>query len=216
METAQPGPKRSESEQGKHRFETFTDWARDTAQVITVPIARSLARLGFHANTVTILGALLTTGVAAVLATGQLRLGGILLLVVAPLDAIDGALARTVGQKSRFGAFLDSTLDRLCEAALLIGLTIHFLQAGAVTEVLLAFVSIVSGLMVSYTRTRAEALGFTCKVGVLTRLERTFVLAVGLILGWPTVALWVLAVGSSLTALQRILHVYLQSRREEA
>ncbi|HEC34583.1 MAG TPA: CDP-alcohol phosphatidyltransferase family protein [Chloroflexi bacterium] len=168
-----------------------------------------------HPNTLSLLGSLLSVGVAAVLTTGRLTLAGWLLVIVAPIDAFDGALARVTGQKSRFGAFLDSTLDRVSEAALLAGLATHYLRYGATTEVILAFVALVGSMMVSYTRARAEAAGFSCKIGVLTRLERTAVLAIGLILGWPTVALWVLAVGSSLTALQRVLHVYQQSRRAE-
>ena len=195
-------------------YESFTDWARDTAEVITVPVARFLARLGFHPNAVTVLGSVLTVGVAAVLATGRLALGGWLLAVVAPLDAVDGALARLIGQKSRFGAFLDSTLDRFSEAALLIGLAIHYLLQGAALEVVLAFVAMTGAMLVSYTRARAEALGFTCKVGALTRLERIVVLATGLILGWPTIALWLLAIGNTFTALHRLLHVYGQSRKE--
>ena len=198
----------------KPRFDTFTDWARDAAGVITTPIARFLARLGFRPNTVTLIGSLLNVVVGLVLSSGRLTLGGWLLAVVAPTDALDGALARAVGQKSRFGAFLDSTLDRVSEAALLLGLATHFARQGAITEVILAFVALTGATLVSYTRARAEGIGVPCKVGILTRLERAVVLAVGLILGQPTITLWVLAVGSSLTALQRMLHVYKQTRAD--
>lgn len=215
MEKAQVEKARLRRTTRKHYYETFTDWARDAAQVITVPVARILAGMDVHPNTLSLLGSLLSVGVAAVLTTGRLTLAGWLLVIVAPIDAFDGALARVTGQKSRFGAFLDSTLDRVSEAALLAGLATHYLRYGATTEVILAFVALVGSMMVSYTRARAEAAGFSCKIGVLTRLERTAVLAIGLILGRPTVALWVLAVGSSLTALQRVLHVYQQSRRAE-
>ncbi len=194
------------------RFETFTDWARDTAEVITVPVGRFLARLGLHPNTVTLLGTVLNIGVAVVLAMGHLRLGGILLAIIAPIDAVDGAMARAVGKKSLFGAFLDSTLDRVCEAALMMGLAIHYLRQGATTEILLILVALFGAVMVSYTRARAEAAGFSCKVGIMTRVERIIALAAGLILGLPTLALWVLAVGNTLTALQRILYVYRASR----
>ncbi|MBN1953426.1 MAG: CDP-alcohol phosphatidyltransferase family protein [Anaerolineae bacterium] len=184
--------------------------------MITVPIARFLARLGIHPNSVTVLGSLLSIGIGAILLNGNLALGGWLLAIVAPLDAVDGALARFVGQKSDFGAFLDSTLDRVSEAALLIGLAGHFLQQGATTAVILAIVTLFSSVMVSYTRARAESTGFSCKVGVFSRLERTVVLAAGLILGYATVALWVLAIGATFTALHRILHVYHQSRQQSA
>lgn len=207
---------RVEKRREKPHYDSFTDWARDAAQVVTVPAARFLAGLGFHPNTLTVLGFLLSVGVGVVLAAGRLALGGWLVAVVTPIDAVDGAVARLIGQKSRFGAFLDSTLDRFSEIALLSGLMIHYLLQGATTEVVLAFAALAGSIMVSYTRARAEALGFCCKVGLLTRLERMAVLAVGLIVGWPTVALWVLAVGSALTALHRILHVYRLSRQEES
>jgi CDP-diacylglycerol--glycerol-3-phosphate 3-phosphatidyltransferase len=216
VQKAQAEKSRMEKEQKKSRYETFTDWARETAQVITYPIGRFLGQLGIHPNTVTILGTGLNIGVAAVLASGRLTLGGWLLAIVAPVDAIDGALARVVGQKSRFGAFLDSTLDRVSEAALLFGILIHYLIQGATTEVILAFFATFGAVMVSYTRARAEAADFPCKVGLLTRVERAVVLAVGLILGQPTITLWVLAVGSTLTALHRILYVYAQSRKVES
>lgn len=198
----------------KPRYDSFTDWARDAARVITVPVARVLARLGFHPNTVTLLGFFLSVGVGVVLATGRLSLGGWLLAITAPIDAVDGALARLVGQKSRFGAFLDSTLDRFSEAALLVGLAAHYLGQGQPVEVILAFVALAGGTLVSYTRARAEALGFTCKVGLFSRLERVVLLAVGLILGFPSIALWVLAVGTLLTTVQRMVYVYRISRQE--
>ncbi|MBN1179274.1 MAG: CDP-alcohol phosphatidyltransferase family protein [Anaerolineae bacterium] len=194
------------------RYGSLTDWARHVARGVIDPVARFLAGLGIHPNTITLLGFALSVGVGGLLAAGRLTLGGWLLLVVAPIDAFDGALARFTGKKSRFGAFLDSTLDRLSDVALLAGLLVHFLSAAATTEVLLCLFAIVGGLMVSYTRARSEALGIDCKVGLFTRLERMVVLIVGLIAGWPTMTLWVLAVGTNLTALQRILHVYAASR----
>ncbi len=215
MEKAQADQARARGAGEHPPYESFTDWARDAAQVITVPVARFLAGLRIHPNTLTLLGCLLNVGVAAVLSTGRLSLGGWLLVIAAPLDALDGALARVMGQQSRFGAFLDSTLDRVSEAVLLFGLAAHFLQQGAALEVLLAFVALAGSMMVSYTRARAEGVGVSCKVGLLTRMERAAVLIIGLILGIPTVALWVLAVGSALTALHRVLYVYRRIREEE-
>jgi CDP-diacylglycerol--glycerol-3-phosphate 3-phosphatidyltransferase len=196
-------------------YETFTDWARATAQVITVPIAKFLGGLGIHPNVLTLVGALLCVGIGALLATGHLSLGGWLLLVVAPIDALDGALARTTGKRSAFGAFFDSTMDRFSESALLLGLGIHYLQLGAGREMLLSSGALVAAILVSYTRARAEANGFSCKVGLFTRLERTVVLAVGLAVGLATPALWILAVGATLTVLHRVLHVYAAYQREE-
>lgn len=198
----------AERAEKREAYETFTDWARATAQVITVPIARFLGGLGIHPNVLTLVGSLLCVGIGVLLATGHLSLGGWLLLVVAPIDALDGALARLSGKRCPFGAFFDSTMDRFSESALLIGLTIHYLQLGAGREMVLASIALVSAILVSYTRARAEANGFSCKVGLFTRLERTVVLAVGLALGLTTPALWVLAVGATFTVVHRVLHVY--------
>ncbi|MBE9472613.1 MAG: CDP-alcohol phosphatidyltransferase family protein [Chloroflexi bacterium] len=198
------------------RWDSFTDWARTQAGVILMPIARVMARLGIHPNTVTLVGFLLQVGVGVVFGLGHLVLGGWLLLVVAPVDALDGALARALDQKSLFGAFLDSTFDRLSDAALILGITVHYLRQGEHLEVVLLLISLVAALMVSYTRARAEALGFPCRVGLLTRLERIALIAALSAVGLPIVMIWALAVLSVFTVVQRILYVYAVSRREEA
>ncbi len=197
------------------RWDSFTDWARTQAGVILMPIARVMARLGIHPNTVTLVGFLLQVGVGVVFGLGHLVLGGWLLLVVAPVDALDGALARALDQKSLLGAFLDSTFDRLSDAALILGLTVHYLRQGEHLEVVLLLISLVAALMVSYTRARAEALGFPCRVGLLTRLERIVLIAALSAVGLPIVMIWALAVLSVFTVVQRILYVYAVSRREE-
>lgn len=204
----------AETAEKRETYETFTDWARATAQVVTVPIAKFLGGLGIHPNVLTLVGSLLCVGIGALLATGHLSLGGWLLMIVAPIDALDGALARTSGKRSPFGAFLDSTMDRFSESGLMLGLTIHYWQLGAGREMVLSSVALVAAILVSYTRARAEANGFSCKVGLFTRLERTVVLAVGLALGLTTPVLWILALGATLTVLQRVLHVYAAYQRE--
>ena len=93
----------------------FTDWLRKVSRGIIQPLATLLARLGISANAVTILGCLMNVGVAVVLATGRLRLGGVLLIAAAGIDGLDGSLARLNGRSTRFGAFLDSVLDRISE-----------------------------------------------------------------------------------------------------
>ena len=207
--------KRKAGGQGRGRWETLTDWARAQASVLTVPIARVMGRLGVHPNTVTILGLVLQMGVAIVFGLGYLRLGGCLLLIVAPIDALDGALARTLGKQSRFGAFLDSTLDRIADAVLILGLTAHYLQQGASLAVALLLISLVAAMLVSYVRARAEALGFSCKVGLLTRMERILLIGALSGLGLPLVMIWALAVLSVFTVFQRIVHIYTVSRLEE-
>jgi CDP-diacylglycerol--glycerol-3-phosphate 3-phosphatidyltransferase len=207
--------RRVKQKRQRGRWDTLTDWARTQAGVLLVPIARVMGRLGIHPNTITILGLLLQIGVGVMFGLGYVTLGGWVLLVVAPIDALDGALARALGKQSRFGAFLDSTLDRLSDAALILGLTVHHLRQGAHVEVGLLLTALVAAMMVSYTRARAEALGFPCKVGLLTRMERIILIGVLSGLGLPTVTVWALAVLSVFTVVQRILYVYGVSRREE-
>ncbi len=200
----------------RKRWDSFTDWARVQASVITMPIARAVGRLGIHPNTLTVIGLLLQTGVAVVFGLGHVRLGGWLLLVVAPVDALDGALARALGKQSRFGAFLDSTLDRIADAVLILGLTTHYLYQEAYITAALLLVSLVAVMMVSYIRARAEALGFPCKVGLLTRMERILLIAVLSGLGFPLLMAWALAVLSVFTVVQRMLYVYTVSVLQES
>jgi CDP-diacylglycerol--glycerol-3-phosphate 3-phosphatidyltransferase len=138
------------------------------------------------------------------------------LLIVAPVDAFDGALARALGKQSRFGAFLDSTLDRISDAALILGLLTHYMGQGAQLEIALLLISLVAAMTVSYIRARAEALGFCCKVGVLTRLERIVLIGVLSAIGLHSLMIWALAVLSAFTVVQRILHVYAVSLQEKA
>ena len=199
----------------RRRWDSLTDWARVQARGILMPIARVMGRLGIHPNTITLLGMLLQIGVAALFGLGHITLGGWLLLAVAPVDALDGALARALGKESRFGAFLDSTLDRVSDAALILGLAAHYIDQEAHLEVALLLTSLVAAMMVSYIRARAEAMGLPCKVGVLTRMERIILIGVLSAIGWPTVMIWALAVLSVFTVFQRIFYVYAVSRQED-
>ena len=171
-------------------------------------VAGVLDALGLTPNALTIIGLVLNLAVAAVLATGHLRVGGALVLVASLFDGLDGALARHTGKVSKFGSFFDSTLDRYAEAALFTGLVWYFTTIGARTEAVLAVVALFGSLAVSYTRARAEGLGLACSVGILTRAERIVVLSVGLVAGLPLITLWVLAILTHVTAIQRMVHVY--------
>lgn len=196
----------------RKRRKSLTEWARERTHWIIDPLAGLLSRLHVHPNTVTILGLMLNIGVGVLFAWGYLRIGGALLFLVAPLDALDGALARLVGQKSDFGAFLDSTFDRFSDAALVLGLTAYAFSRNRPLEIALLLVGLVAALMVSYTRARAEALGFSCKVGLLTRLERIALIILFTVLGLPRVLAWAFALLSAVTVVQRVLYVYAQSR----
>lgn len=157
---------------------------------------------------VTVLGFLLNVAVGAVLAMGYIALGGVLVLVVGLLDTFDGALARVTGKVSSFGAFLDSTLDRYSEAAVFLGLLIWYGRINDLQATLLIYAVVVGSLMVSYTRARAEGLGLRCEVGLLARPERIALLGLGLIVNQAVIVLWILAIFTNVTALQRILHVW--------
>jgi CDP-diacylglycerol--glycerol-3-phosphate 3-phosphatidyltransferase len=179
-------------------------WLREGSRGILESIARVLQATHISPNMLTVIGFVVALGVAAVLASGQLLLGGILMILAAVFDAFDGTLARVANRTSRFGAFLDSTLDRYSESVIFLGLLVYYLQAGIQTEAILVVVALMGSLMVSYTRARAEGLGLDIKSGLLTRVERVLILIAGLISGWMLVALWLLAILSNVTALQRI------------
>ena len=191
----------------------------DKAHRLAEPVGRVVAKTGIHPNAVTITGFLLIIGVAWLLAKGWFLLGGILVLVISCSDFIDGALARATGKATTFGALLDSSLDRYSEAVLLFGLLWFHAYAGAFTEVMLIFATLVGSLLVSYVRARAEGLGLFAEVGIMRRTLRVITLAVGLMLSPIHLALlvilWILAIATNLTALYRLFYVWRASRRAE-
>ncbi len=196
------------------RYETLTDWLRTQAKVITYPVARVLHQWGVHPNLVTLLGFLGCAGAAGVVAMGYARVGGVLLALAASLDAFDGALARFAGVDSRFGAFFDSTLDRLSDGAVILGILWWQLPTADPVMAPLLFLLLLGAVMVSYTRARAEGAGFSCKVGLLTRVPRVVLLTWGLISGWIFPMVIVMVVLSWFTVFQRILYVYRASRQD--
>ncbi len=194
-----------------------TDWARRNFKGILDPIAARLIRLGLKPNTMTLAGLGLNIVGAAFLSQGWMTTGGLLVLLAGPFDGLDGTMARQLGQPTKFGAFVDSVTDRWSEMLIFLGLLYYYLrldspEAGVAS--ILVFVAIMGSVMVSYTKARAEALGFDCNVGVLTRMERFLVLAPLLILRQPYIALWIIAVLANVTALQRALYVRQQARRQ--
>ena len=133
-----------------------TNLARKWGAILIQPVARFLAKLGLTPNTVTVLGFLLTAAVAVVLASGRTQLAGLLLIGTLAFDAVDGTMARLMGTTSRFGAFLDSTLDRWAEVVIYAALVWLFLKNGQDTGVLLANAAMATSLLVSYTRARGR------------------------------------------------------------
>ena len=179
------------------------------------PLARvglALHRLGVSANAVTLAGFALTLLAALFIADGRLQEGGLLLLISLPLDALDGAVARAAGRDSRFGGVLDSTLDRYADAAMFAALVYYFASLGQSEHLAPALLALVGSYGVSYVRARAGEAGIELREGLFTRFERVLVLLAALLIpGLLLPGLWLLALGSNLTALQRLWLVY---RRE--
>jgi CDP-diacylglycerol--glycerol-3-phosphate 3-phosphatidyltransferase len=167
--------------------------------------------MGVQPNVLSLFGFFAASAAGALVAAGYVTHGGWLFLVSGPFDALDGSLARTAGLESRFGAFLDSFIDRYSEAAVLFGLLCWSTFRGSHMLVLLTFLTLVGSFMVSYARARAEALNISCKIGLFTRLERFIVLTLTLLTRQFLVGLVVLAFLTNFTALQRMFHVYRQS-----
>lgn len=194
---------------------TLTDQMRARFKGILDPIGRFLNRLGLMPNTMTIIGLVGNTVGAYFLARGQMLIGGLIILAMGPVDALDGTMARLRGEASDFGAFVDSVTDRYSELVIFGGLLFYYLQNGEILYAVLAYLAAAGSVLVSYTRARAQSLGIETKVGILTRFERYLVLAPLLVLNLPWIALWILAVLANFTALQRILDVRHQVHKQK-
>jgi CDP-diacylglycerol--glycerol-3-phosphate 3-phosphatidyltransferase len=193
----------------------FEAWVRRHAEALMA----ALGRLPVTPNQITVLGTALTFVAAVLTAGGQLRWGGVVLAFAGTFDILDGALARSSKRGYPYGAFLDSTLDRYSEGAMYIGLVAYFVSAGGPLErwLVLATVAALAGsFLVSYVRARAQSLGFTCETGLFARPERVVVTVIGLIFGGVVLAavVFLLAILTNLTALQRIREVWLQGRAQ--
>src|ERR1043165_630749 len=190
---------------------TFTDYLRLWFKWFLDPLAGFFNSLGLTPNAMTILGLLGNTVGAYYLAIGHLLTGAILVLIMTPIDALDGTMARLRGESSDFGAFVDSVSDRYSELIIYGGLLYHFLYLGEPVGGLLVFGAAAGSVLVSYVKARAEALGYEAKVGLLTRVERYLVLAPSLVLHQVLIGLAIIAVFANITALQRIWHVRSQA-----
>ena len=201
----------NEKKSGKLNFENFL---RKAFKSPLEWLASRLLKLGISPNHITLFGLFGNIGAAVLIAFGYLRLGGLVAALMAPLDAVDGALARLRGNPNRFGAFFDSVIDRYDELILLGALIIYFYNQKNLTGVLLTFLAIMGSVLVSYTRARAESLGFDAKTGILTRIERAIVLIVGLLFAKPIFSVGIIAILANITAIQRIARVWQQSNAE--
>jgi CDP-diacylglycerol--glycerol-3-phosphate 3-phosphatidyltransferase len=189
------------------------DIRRNLAYRITNPIVRILSKSGITPNALTFINLALNIVAAYVIATGHFLLGGVLVLASGLFDLLDGALARFTKQTTKFGAILDSTVDRISEAATLFGLLIWYVpQEGASLKIVLVFVVLIGSFLISYIRARAEGLGWQCQVGLFTRAERVIVLAIGLLINQIFIVLCILAVFVFITIVQRLVYLWKQEK----
>ena len=203
---------------------------------IITPITKVLSRLGVHPNVLSLAGLVLSIAGGFAFSTGAFFWGAWIVVLAGTCDAMDGEVARRGGKNNRFGAFFDSNLDRYSDAFILLGMGWYFaggpvffgVEGGGAVEVqswwavVFVIAALAGSFMVSYTRARAEALGFECKIGLMQRPERITLLIIGSLLGSiPVVGLGllkatllVLAVSSHITAIHRMIHVRGQFLRE--
>lgn len=203
------------------------DWIKAGYLRVIDPVAGWLIRRGVHPNTITLFGTACTVAGGVIYATGHIRTAGWFIGLTALFDVLDGTVARRTGRTTRFGAFLDSTLDRLSDGAVMGGLAVFYATSAAHANVWLmavALAGLVGAFMTSYTRARAEALGLEMKeIGMLQRPERVVLLSApqaffGLTLnGWVLAAIIVLlTVTAWITVVQRVVHVYRETSRTDA
>jgi len=186
---------------------------------IVNPFIGGLVRMGVRPNTITTIGLGLVIASAVAFGMGSIKLGGFLLLLSGVVDTFDGAVARRTGATSKFGAFYDSTLDRIGDGATFIGIGLYFMTAPDIAyrnvAVVLCMVAIVTSLVVSYTRARAEGLGLECRVGIAQRAERIVGIGGAALIVGPgpgglvlSSIVAVLSLLSAITIGQRIIHIY--------
>jgi CDP-diacylglycerol--glycerol-3-phosphate 3-phosphatidyltransferase len=188
---------------------------KESGRKLLEPVARFLVGIGVHANWVTVGGFVLALISARYFAGGSVRIGGFFLLLAGLSDSIDGMIARMASSVKKFGAFLDSSLDRYSEGAVFFGLGVHYARGGSVLGVALVLIVLVGSFLISYVRARAEGLGEACTVGFMERPERMVVLIVCSLLGHTMlgVGLLILALLTHITALHRIYYVYKKMER---
>jgi CDP-diacylglycerol--glycerol-3-phosphate 3-phosphatidyltransferase len=193
----------------------FEAWVRRRAEALM----RVLGRLPVTPNQITVIGTALTFVAAVLTALGYLTWAGVVLAFAGTFDILDGALARSTRRAYPYGAFLDSTLDRYSEGAMYLGLAAYFVtRGGPLAEwlVVATAAALAGSFLVSYVRARAQSLGFTCETGLFARPERVVATVIGLLFGGFVLyaVVFLLAILTNFTALQRIREVWLQGRAQ--
>jgi phosphatidylglycerophosphate synthase len=180
--------------------------------ILDAPLSVIARKIPFSPNSITIAGFALTLISSPILAV-NLQIGALCMLPACFLDVLDGIVARVRQKESSYGAFLDSVLDRYSDAFILLAIAWNLAQRGQLSGVLLSLVSLIGAFIISYTRARAEGLGIGCTHGLMERPERLLLLFAGAVSGFIMPALWILAVLTHITVLQRILYSRKQLNR---
>ena len=175
-----------------------------------------LFKRAVNPNLLTVCGTVISGGAAWAFSQGHFRAAGIVLLLGGFFDLVDGVVARPFGSSTSFGAFLDSTLDRLVDMAVMLGLVIYYGEQRDWIPQLLASVVLMSSILTSYAKARAELTVDPLPGGLLERGERVGLLAAGSLFGWMLPVLWILALGTTLTACQRIASAHRQMELVDA
>jgi CDP-diacylglycerol---glycerol-3-phosphate 3-phosphatidyltransferase len=179
------------------------------------PMVSALRWLRITPNQVTITGSVLNLAAAALVVVDHLIYAGIVFLVAGCFDMLDGALARLSQKVTPFGAFLDSTLDRVSEGVVLAGIGYLLAHEGRSVDVGLVVLALLGSILVSYTRARAEALGVECKVGLMSRPERIVLIAIGLFFDVLPYVIYIMLALTAFTVFQRVVHTYRQLRKQK-
>ena len=176
---------------------------------------RWISRTGITPNGLTITGLVINLGACLAFVLNKFPLAGVLILIAGAFDVMDGGVARTANKESKFGAFLDSVIDRFSDLAIVIGLIIHYAWTNDLSHVILTSVVLMGTVLIPYTRARAEKFIPHCNIGLMERAERILLLSFGAIFDLMTPVLWILAILTHFTVFQRIHYSWKQFGREE-
>ncbi|MCP5118667.1 MAG: CDP-alcohol phosphatidyltransferase family protein [bacterium] len=182
---------------------------------IVVWIVRGLALSKIHPNVLTFIGLLINIAAAYLLARGQFRTGGFVILAAAIFDLVDGRVARTTNQVTRFGGFFDSVMDRYSDLALLMGLLVYYASINRPLYIVLTAIVMTASVLISYSRARSENVIPRCKVGFMERPERIVLLIIGALFNRMAPVLWVIAIFGNLTIIHRIIYTWRETQRLE-
>lgn len=187
-------------------------WACDKLVVL---IVRGLALLRIHPNTLTFIGLMINLAAAVLLASGQFRTAGFVIIGAGVFDLVDGRVARTTNRVTRFGGFFDSVIDRYSDLGLLMGLLVYYASVNRFFYVVLTAVVMTAAVMISYSRARSENVIPRCKVGFMERPERIVLLIIGALFNRMAPVLWVIAVLGNITVIHRMFYTWQETRRLE-